>query len=281
MGAWGVGIFQNDVGVDVKNLYIEKLKLGKTDEEALNETIGALAKYVSDEEDSIDFWLALSSVMYDYGRLNCEIKDKAISIIRNSVDVERWETSSREKRKTVLNELEGKLCSGQPPRKRVTIFKKWVPEINRNDVYYFELNGDTKLYVWILVDSWINCDFRAEGLGDQLPIVYFKVSRNMPMSTTEVNEMKFFCVDGYKWIYEDISKCEKRIVMNNKGFSKFKSRLNFFGTFEFSRPKESELHTITAESIRYNETPMRTWLDLDERINYIVKNSPGSGEWIC
>ncbi len=30
MGTWGTGIFQNDVGDDVKTDYINKLKLGKS-----------------------------------------------------------------------------------------------------------------------------------------------------------------------------------------------------------------------------------------------------------
>lgn len=37
MGCWGGGIFQNDVADDVRTDYRNKLRLGKSDEEALKE----------------------------------------------------------------------------------------------------------------------------------------------------------------------------------------------------------------------------------------------------
>ena len=102
MGTWGPGIFQNDVADDLKRVYIEKLKLGKSDDEALSETISYLADYAEDEEDSIDFWLGLASVMFDYGRLTDPIKKKALQIIDSSVDLERWDECDKKRRQVII-----------------------------------------------------------------------------------------------------------------------------------------------------------------------------------
>ena len=77
MGTWGTGIFQNDVADNVKTVYVSKLKIGKSDEEAVEELIAENTELLSDNEDTLDFWLALSSVMYDHGRLNEKVKSKA------------------------------------------------------------------------------------------------------------------------------------------------------------------------------------------------------------
>ena len=39
MSSWGTGIFQNDVSEEVRTDYRNKLKLGKSDEEALKELL--------------------------------------------------------------------------------------------------------------------------------------------------------------------------------------------------------------------------------------------------
>ena len=99
MGTWGTGIFQNDIADDVKTTYINKLKMGKSDENALNETISENTDFLSDSEDSLDFWFALSSIMYDYGRLNEEIRCKVIALLESNNDSERWTEKENKKRK--------------------------------------------------------------------------------------------------------------------------------------------------------------------------------------
>lgn len=75
MGSWGTGIFQNDVSEEVRTDYRNKLKLGKSDEEALKELLDDSQEYLKEDDDRYDFWFALSSVMYDLGRLTNEVKN--------------------------------------------------------------------------------------------------------------------------------------------------------------------------------------------------------------
>ena len=81
MGAWGPGIFSSDTALDVRETYVERLKMGATDEDAYMYVLTELSDYLNDKEDSIDFWLCLASVLSDYGRLTEEVKKKAIDII--------------------------------------------------------------------------------------------------------------------------------------------------------------------------------------------------------
>lgn len=67
MGNWGAGIFQNDISDDVKTDYKNKLKMGKSDEVALQEILSENSEFLDDAEDKFDFWFGLSSVMSDLG----------------------------------------------------------------------------------------------------------------------------------------------------------------------------------------------------------------------
>ncbi len=278
MGTWGPGIFQNDVADDLKRVYIEKLKLGKSDDEALSETISYLADYAEDEEDSIDFWLGLASVMFDYGRLTDPIKKKALQIIDSSVDLERWDECDKKRRQVIIVELKDKLNSEQPERKKVSVAKRKIPEIKPNDIWCFKLKGDNPYYVLILVDSWIKYDLRVDNLGDQCPIIYIKISDHIPDDIEEVDNMPFFCSDSYLW--RNIDKCEKRVVMNHRGFNKIKSRLSFIGNFSFHRPKESDLYEISELSVRYHETPSLPWDVFEDNILSVFFCVPKSKDWV-
>ena len=90
MGTWGTGIFQNDIGDDVKTSYINKLKLGKNSEKALEELISENQEVLQDSEENFDFWFALSSVMYDYGRLTENVKNKVLAMIDSEEELNRW-----------------------------------------------------------------------------------------------------------------------------------------------------------------------------------------------
>lgn len=92
MGAWGTGIFQNDVSDDVRKDYKNKQKMGKPDEDALKEILAENVVFLNDDEDKFDFWFGLSSVMSDFGKLTDEVKNTALELI-NVDDLFRFEDS--------------------------------------------------------------------------------------------------------------------------------------------------------------------------------------------
>ena len=128
MGAWGTNLYQNDVAGDIKQDYISKQKAGKSEEQALEEVIREDSSYFEDDDDKYDAWFALADTMWKYGRLTEEVKQKALSLIEEEKDSGRWETPKDiKKRQKVLEDLSGKLQSEQPPKKRISVHKPFVP----------------------------------------------------------------------------------------------------------------------------------------------------------
>ena len=62
MGAWGPGIYQDDVALDIKGEYIKLLQEGKSTKEANQEIINNNADYFTDEEDVVPAILALADI---------------------------------------------------------------------------------------------------------------------------------------------------------------------------------------------------------------------------
>jgi len=139
MGAWGVALYSDDFAMDVRGDYVDALKFGKTDEEALQEVLKDMPP-IGTEDESV-FWYALADTMWNYGRLTQEVKDKALFFLENVTEDDRWDSAKTwEKRKQVLNRLREKLLSEQPPRKRVSPYPKFRCQWKRGDVFAYQFH---------------------------------------------------------------------------------------------------------------------------------------------
>ncbi len=122
MGAWGPGLYQDDVTCDIKDDYVDRLKAGYTNIEATKETIDRNMDFIQDEDEGPLFWFALADTQWKYGRLLEEVKEEAIKHIKSCKNLEIWKQENEKqykKRKMVLEELEERLNSPQPPEKKV------------------------------------------------------------------------------------------------------------------------------------------------------------------
>ncbi len=123
MGAWGPGLYQDDVTCDIKDDYVDRLKAGYTNIEATKETIDRNMDFIQDEDEGPLFWFALADTQWKYGRLLEEVKEEAIKHIKSGKNLEIWKQENEKqykKRKMVLEELEERLNSPQPPEKKVS-----------------------------------------------------------------------------------------------------------------------------------------------------------------
>ncbi len=118
MGAWGPGLYSDDVTEDVRGIYVDKLHRGKNGEQASKEMIAEFEWDWSDEDDAPVFWFAMADMQWNYGRLQEEVKKKALYYLDDMKNLQRWEHENPkmvEKRKRVLNELrepEGSVTNG-------------------------------------------------------------------------------------------------------------------------------------------------------------------------
>lgn len=282
MGRWGPKIFQNGISGTVKETYLGNLKMGKSDEDAFVQTINKMSEQIiRGLTDEIDMWLALASVMFDYGRLNDVAKETALKYIDDPQELDRWLGKSRSERIKVFDELRAKLNSQQPDRKEIRVLKKIEPTIRPSEIYYFELNKDNLyyklavdevLYVLVLVDSWCTYDFRVNGLGDQHPVVYLKICKKLPANTDELDRYCFWNWNAYNFTHE-IETDDKRLIMKNEGFSKMRKRLVRLFDYEFSRdPKENRKPVY--------EMAVSFWENIDMEICRFIGEIPGSDRQI-
>ena len=234
MGTWGPGIFSNDTALDVRETYVGKLKMGATDEEALAYVQAELSDYLDDEEDAIDFWLCLSSILFDYGRLTDEVRNRALQIIETGDDF-RWEKYDLKKRAKVLASLKEKLLSTQPERKKVSVMKPVVCKFKPGDVLLYTPSFDDpekkdyhSWFYYILIDEVAVFDTRLEGLGDTYPIIYIKFSDHELKDLSELDSCGF--IRTHRKGIE-----EHRIQLYRDGYSGFIKTCTYLGNYDFVR----------------------------------------------
>lgn len=129
MGAWGPGIFSDDLASDIRYEYNTLLSFNIPDEEAFK----LIKEYFFEEgsEEEPTFWFAIALCQWNKGRLMESVKRKALENIEQ--DLLRWKQSGKEgeykKRKKVLEEFKDKILSPMPVRKKVskttTVHSPW------------------------------------------------------------------------------------------------------------------------------------------------------------
>ena len=91
VGAWGTSLYSNDTACDIRGDYIDKLKRGKTNEEATQELIDKNLDIIGDIEEEPLFWFALADTQWNYGRLLSEVKEKALYFLSQKNELQRWQ----------------------------------------------------------------------------------------------------------------------------------------------------------------------------------------------
>jgi hypothetical protein len=82
MGAWGTGIFSDDLACDIRSDFREHIGDGLTASEARQRLLHDYRSSVNDMDDGPVFWLALATTQWRLGRLEDEVRDLAIAINR-------------------------------------------------------------------------------------------------------------------------------------------------------------------------------------------------------
>lgn len=178
MGAWGPGLYQDDVALDVRDYYKDQLHRGKEGEQITQELIEQNSDMLEDPDDGPVFWLALADVQWKMGRLEDMVKKNALNIIEGNVDLKRCQSEDLKnikKRMCVLSELKERLLNPQPEMKRVSQYHLYHCDWKIGDVYAYRLLGDYakekdffgKYLFFVKIDETIWYP------GHTVPVVYF------------------------------------------------------------------------------------------------------------
>lgn len=124
MGIWGVGIFTDDYTCDIRDTYSDYIKIGLSDDDALNMIIEEFKDDFGTEYES-RFWFALALTQWKKGRLVEFVRVKALQFLENNNDLVQWDTLGDQKsyfmRRKELEKLQTILKSPQPSK---TIIRK-------------------------------------------------------------------------------------------------------------------------------------------------------------
>jgi hypothetical protein len=120
VGVWGTNLFADDAACDVREHYRALLEDGVADEEATRLTIEAFSAYF-EEADGVAV-LALAVTQSKLGRLDPDIRDRALAAIDRGADLESWQDDNPKllpKRRAMLEKARAQLTGPQPVRKRL------------------------------------------------------------------------------------------------------------------------------------------------------------------
>jgi len=143
MGAWGPGLFSDDLACDVRGEYRELIEDGVPDDEANQRILERYAEEVADPDEGPTFWLALAFTQSKLGRLNPEVRDRALQVIERGEGLHMWldDTKLLAKRKAVLEKVKVQIVGPQPPRKKLRRPRRHVTDLVPGDVLSFRVEG--------------------------------------------------------------------------------------------------------------------------------------------
>lgn len=191
MGAWGTSLYENDATCDIRDDYVDKLKRGKSNEEATNELIVQNIDMEDDIEEIALFWFALADIQWDYGRLLPKVKSKALFFLEQEEVSVRWKEAGEKEYKLwleTLKILKDKLLSPMPEVKKVSKYRLYRCSWKLGDVFAYQLSGEY-----------------SEKMGMHGKYIIFR----------KVSEDSFWpghivpVVQVYKWIGEEIPTIEE------------------------------------------------------------------------
>jgi Domain of unknown function (DUF4259) len=112
VGAWGTGIFEDDVAADIRGEWEEAVGSGSSAADATAAMIEGLgADFIPDEDDGPVFWIALAALRLEAGQVAPDVAARAVESIPANLARWRGEATDEdfEAREQVLRELEQRL----------------------------------------------------------------------------------------------------------------------------------------------------------------------------
>lgn len=237
MGIWGVGLYSNDVGMDVQDSFVELLHEGIEPEQITKLLLKEYAEELEDPWDKPAFWFALADTQWKRGMLLPEVKDRALSLIESGDEIALWQQKNlalAKKREKVLDTLRQRLLSPQPPRKKYRKRILYQCRWQIGDVYAYRLESEKArerglFGQYILVQK---VDEYTWHPGHIIPVVYAKLTKDdtLPKNLAEYEALKFvqiyfttydarfYPIDGRRPLEDIAEKSKMKYEVDEYGF---------------------------------------------------------------
>lgn len=198
MGFWGYKLYDNDLALDVRDDYKQKLEKGKDEDTVTKEMLERYREEISDIDEAPIFWYAFADIQWEFGRLEDFVKEKAQYYLENGYDLELWADASPkiiENRKKVLSELKQKLLSSQPPKKKIVKHKNYHCQWKMGDVYAYPLVSEYAKEAGIYGEYFLFHKIREVRYYPEhiIPVVRVKITENgiLPKNEDEFDQLKY------------------------------------------------------------------------------------------
>ncbi len=150
MGAWGAGIFEDDLALDVRASFEDALEAGRSVGEATEQVLESFRESLQDPDEGPVIYLALAASQLEQGELEPAVRDRAVEIIDRGEGLERWEEAGQEalsERRRELQRLRARLLegSGSNPGARARTRRRKV-RAQVGDCYLIHLPSGRKAY---------------------------------------------------------------------------------------------------------------------------------------
>jgi hypothetical protein len=267
MGAWGPGLYQDDVAEDVKTEYVNLLKSGISNQEATERLIKDNQLVITDSDNAPIFWFALADTQWKLGRLLPQVKDKALEYLINGDNLRIWEHQDKKEvkyRKKVLQNLEEQLKSPMPEERKITKYKYFKCKWKIGDTFAFRLESEyaksSNLYGhYIIINKVDEFNWKKGEDMDIFPIVYTKITKTLKLPKN-LNEINDNC-DFIRYLYNPVHKKFKYKTKNNTNSSKLLKNLVYLGNYYIQTPKDEYIED-DKRSLEYDNMKL---MDFEER----------------
>jgi len=112
VGAWGPGVYQNDDALDLRDRWRDLVGVGFDPQDVGRRLVSELG--LGNDPGDSPSWLALADLLWSSGRLTGEVRKRALRIVRDRGDLERWDDGHRRARERALAQLERRLLARMP-----------------------------------------------------------------------------------------------------------------------------------------------------------------------
>lgn len=254
MGIWGVRLYQNDVALDTKEEYIQLLRGGNSDEEALKKVVDKNKEIINDEIDGPVFWLALAETMWKMGRLTEEVKQKALKVIEDGEDIKNWKELAEfpeqiKTRQNELNRIKEKLNKEMPKARKLKKEVGFNCGWKNGDVYAYQItekDTEHKEFIgrYILFRKVDDENFDKHII---LPIVYASITENNVLPQTQEDLEK---LGDIIYINQGNVFATYRIILDYTSKKAMHKNLIYIGNFQNIKNPVNEYEIVFPDVIK-------------------------------
>ncbi len=167
MGAWGHGIRQDDLVLDIIGAFEDTLKAGKSIADATSQVTARFGAEVQHTDDEPVFWIALADAQWTHGELAPEVLSRVRADFASGRSLNRWADDPRAlaRRRAALAKFLDKVAAPKrKPAKRPKVVVR-APKFAAGDCLSIQLASGQYVAALVLAADHSNVEYGKNLIG--------------------------------------------------------------------------------------------------------------------